>query len=144
MRNYRQSRVFTSYIKRFIGLPYHWGGDDPIDGFDCSGLVIEGLKAIGMVQRGYDDTAAGLFRKFMPKKVYKARSGVLAFYGSGHVTHIAICIDGKHVVEAGGGGSATNTRIDAADQNAYIRVRPLHYRSDFMGLADPFISDTVQ
>ncbi|PAX94711.1 NlpC/P60 family protein 2, partial [Bordetella pertussis] len=23
-----------------IGTPYSWGGDDPADGFDCSGLVL--------------------------------------------------------------------------------------------------------
>ena len=38
----------VDYIKRFIGRPYSWGGDDPMSGFDCSGLIHETLQAVGL------------------------------------------------------------------------------------------------
>ena len=31
--------AFVQYLDHFIGTVYQWGGDDPMDGFDCSGLV---------------------------------------------------------------------------------------------------------
>jgi len=40
----------TEYLKHFIGTPYIWAGDGTgtkSQGFDCSGLVLEGLYALG-------------------------------------------------------------------------------------------------
>jgi len=31
-----------------LGVPYKWGGTDPIEGFDCSGLVQDAYRAIGV------------------------------------------------------------------------------------------------
>src|SRR5262245_24009514 len=43
-----------------LNSPYAWGGDDSITGFDCSGLVIEGLRSVGLLARDGDWTAADL------------------------------------------------------------------------------------
>lgn len=126
------------YVKHFIGLPYKWGGDDPVEGFDCSGLAIEMLKSVGILPHIFDDTADGLRKRF--PVCGEAKPGVLAFYGTtDRAKHVAICLVKEMVIEAGGGGSGTRTEDDAARYNAYVRIRPVRYRSDFVGYRDPFL-----
>ena len=48
-------RNYLDYALRFIGRPYIWGGDGSgktHGGFDCSGLVLEALKACGIIPSG--------------------------------------------------------------------------------------------
>jgi len=130
------------YGLRFVGLPYLWGGDDPILGFDCSGLAQEVLLAVGLDPPG-DQTAQALYEAFKSKSVGLAgipAKGCLAFYGKSlrGITHVSICIGDGLILEAGGGGSATVNNTTAATQNAYIRVRPMRRRADLVAVVDPF------
>lgn len=122
-----------------VGLPYIWGGDDPIKGFDCSGLVIEILKADGYLPHKFDTTAQGLYDLFKAE-YYPEKAVALAFYGKSKekITHVGYCLDGLKILEAGGGGSSTNDLETAAKQNAYIRVRPISYRNDFISFGIPY------
>ena len=52
--------IVSSLAFKFIGLPYIWGGDDTIKGFDCSGFVIELFKSVGILPRKGDWTAETL------------------------------------------------------------------------------------
>ena len=55
--------TLVEYAEKFIGRPYVWGGDGSGKfggGFDCSGLVLEALKATGYIGNGQDLTAQGL------------------------------------------------------------------------------------
>lgn len=128
----------VDYILHFIGLPYHWGGDDSMEGFDCSGLANEMLKSVGYMGIFEDCTAQDLFAVF--KKVDVGQIGVLAFFGTNenHVTHVGVCLNNEQMLEAGGGRSNTLTVQDAINQNAYIKIRPIKSRNDFVGFADPF------
>lgn len=130
------------YGLRFVGLPYLWGGDDPILGFDCSGLAQEVLSSVGKDPDG-DQTAQQLYETFKSKSVGLAglpEKGSLAFYGKSvtQITHVAVCIGDGLILEAGGGRSATTTAEAAAKQNAYIRVRPMRRRADLVAVVDPF------
>ncbi len=62
--------------------------------------------------------------------------GALAFYGKSlkAISHVAICVDGGLVIEAGGGDQQTTTRAQAAKQNASIRIRPLRRRTDLVAV----------
>ncbi|MBR4009127.1 MAG: C40 family peptidase, partial [Fibrobacter sp.] len=54
--------TLSEYALKFVGRPYVWGGDGSGKcggGFDCSGLVLEGLWALGLYD-GKDVTAQGL------------------------------------------------------------------------------------
>lgn len=127
------------YAMSFLGVPYRWGGENPITGLDCSGLVQEILKSVGMDPPG-DQTAQALFNHFV--KVSRSGEfceGAIAFYGSSmnKITHVAFMIDSFRVIEAGGGGSLTLTKEDASHQNAFVRIRPVKHRQDFLTTLNP-------
>lgn len=133
----------VAYVASFVGLPYRWGGDDPIQGFDCSGLAQEALASVGIDPLG-DQTAQGLYEAFkgrsVPASGFPIAAGCLCFYGKSvkAITHVAISIGENLMIEAGGGGSKTLTAADAAQQNAYVRMRPIHRRGDLVAVVDPF------
>ena len=125
----------------FLGLPYRWGGDDPMAGFDCSGFVIELLKAASVLPRGGDWTAAGLWQHFELYEVEEPYAGCLVFwYGArpSRIIHVEFCIDQEFAIGASGGGSGSLTIEDAIRQNAYIKVRPWKSRDRVRGFIDPF------
>jgi len=135
-------KKLVDYACSFLGQPYRWGGDDPIYGFDCSGLAQEILSSVGL-QPSSDLTADGLYRHFLTLGIsnYKG-AGALAFFGSNaRISHVGFMIDNFRMVEAGGGGSKTQTRADAAKQNAYIRIRSIYRRRDLINTILPKYND---
>jgi len=60
--------------------------------------------------------------------------GGLAFYGQNElkITHVGFCLNPSLMLESGGGNSKTKTFQDATKQNAYIKMRPIYYRVDFL------------
>lgn len=127
------------YALTFVGINYKWGGDDPMQGFDCSGFVQELLEAAGIDPLG-DQTAQGLYNYFITVSgTTNKELGALAFYGKStdRITHIAFCLDNKLMIEAGGGGSRTIDIQSAASHNAYIRIRPIDKRKDLVACLMP-------
>lgn len=128
---------------RYLGIPYRWGGDDPMAGYDCSGFVIEVLKSVGLIARRKDFTAQGLWELFEAQnhKVDEPTSGCLVFWSKLPNTpacHVEICLDTFLAIGASGGGSKTKTTQDAINQNAYIKIRPIGSRQGIKGYMDPF------
>ena len=126
-------KLLVQYAMSHCGLPYKWGGDDPIKGYDCSGLVQEILASVGADPVG-DQTAHSLYLN-LKRRGYRGlrQAGSICFYGSQEkIVHCGFAIDPFRMVEAGGGSSRTRDREDSADQNAYVRVRPILSRGDFL------------
>ena len=133
-----------------LETPYRWGGDDPEGGFDCSGLVIEGLKSVGVLPRKGDWKAVELLNRFRDRpRVARndIRRGMLVFWertkpdGTLYIGHVEIVFrileDGTILtIGASGGGSKTLTREDAVRQNAFVRIRPLV--EPYAAVIDPF------
>jgi cell wall-associated NlpC family hydrolase len=129
----------VEYLQRFIGLPYIFGGDDPMRGFDCSGLQVEILQAVGILSHGSDFTADALYEKFQAQAIDRGYAGCLVFWYSGErIIHVEMMIDDFHTVGASGGGSTTTTLEAAIDRNAFIKQRPLSYRGSNYLIVDPF------
>jgi cell wall-associated NlpC family hydrolase len=136
--------LLRDYMLRLVGTAYRWGGNCPLRGIDCSGLALEILRTIGLWANGTDSAAQGIFDHFKEKgRWFKPHEdlpiGTLAFYGktTNSVSHIAICFDSLHMLEAGGGDSRTLTAEDADEQNAWVRIRPIFSRRDLLALIHP-------
>lgn len=132
-------RWFLRTALAYLGTPYIWGGDDP-SGFDCSGLVVECLKSVGLLKESEDLTADGLYRRFEKGRIELPRQGALLFYlgGSGKATHVVICLDGFFQIGASGGG-ATNIDFSIAwHTNAYVKIRPIRFNPTKMAVLYPF------
>lgn len=126
----------SEYALKFIGRPYIWGGDGSSKcggGFDCSGLVLECLWAMGILPKG-DMTARGindiLYGMGWRQGLY-IKEGDVLFFGKDlqHITHTALAIGDGLMVEAGGGGSKCKT---PATSTGMVRVRPIASRKDLV------------
>ena len=121
----------SEYLLSFVGRPYIWGGDGSGEcdgGFDCSGLVLEGLWAFGLYG-GSDTTAQGLYKYlraegWIPGPRFLENDGDVLFFGkdTAHITHTAMALGDGLMVEAGGGGSKCKS---AAASSGMVRVRPI-------------------
>lgn len=123
-----------------LGLPYIWGGNDPVKdgGLDCSGFVGWLLRNVGVIPQTYDDTADGYWHKYMTKSVPKSSRGCLVFYGAGQATHVMFCLNSKYCIGATNGDHTTTSIAKAQAQAAFVKVRPINYRKDILGYVDPF------
>jgi len=129
-----------------LRMPYKWGGDD-FSGMDCSGLVVETLKSVGLIGPDEDYTANGLYLKFKDKGKIELTAerpypyhGCLVFWfkANGKAYHVAMTINDFQVCESAGGGSETKTEEDAKRDNAYVRIRRIDNRGSHYKIVDPF------
>ncbi len=132
--------IANNYAASFLGLPYIWGGDHPMNGYDCSGLVQEILASIGLDPQG-DQTAQTLYTELQIGGAVAAtpRVGGVLFFGKNlqNITHVAYCMSETEMIEAGGGGSKTKTTKDAIAQKAFVRIRPISRRKDLVACLMP-------
>ncbi len=118
----------VDYASQYIGNPYVWGGTDPINGADCSGLVQTVFR-----QNGYDLPRTAHQQSQVGEKiaVEDAQPGDLLFYAEpdGHVYHVAIYAGDGLTVEAKNeeygivndtvGGEAFATRLIDTGEGEY-------------------------
>jgi len=136
MNLYYQKYMAMKIAWKLYGLPYRWGGNDSVGGYDCSGTVIEILQSIGILPYPGDWSAAGLYDYFETKSIPKAKRGALVFWHNGtKIYHVGFCLNEDLCLQASGGGPTTLTEEDAIKQDAYINVRPIRNAYAF---ADPF------
>lgn len=133
--------LLRDYALSFVGTEYHYSGDDPLGGFDCSGFVQELLKSAGVVSHNTSKmNAQMLFDLLEPNSVQNAWAlGSIAFFGESlkKISHIGFCLDAYRMIEAGGGDSDTVTHDVAIKRNAFVRIRPIKYRKDFLLVMKP-------
>ena len=83
--------------ERFVGIPYRWGGNNVVDGMDCSGFVraVYNLCGLSIPRTSREQYLAG-------DSVSKAslKDGDLVFFGTSadKINHVGIYVgDGKFV-----------------------------------------------
>jgi cell wall-associated NlpC family hydrolase len=124
------SREMIEYASRFIGQPYQWGKQGPIF-WDCSGFILEVLKAFGRVDDKVDMTAKDLFR-YLLNNNWKVglQAGSILFFGGREsqfekISHVGIAYNRSLFIGANSGNSTTKTLDKAIEQNAFIKLRPI-------------------
>lgn len=85
--------------ERFVGIPYRWGGDNVVEGMDCSGFVraVYNLCGISIPRTSRDQFKAG---DLVTKDDLK--DGDLVFFGSSadSINHVGIYVGGGKFVHA--------------------------------------------
>lgn len=121
---------FVAVCLSQLGKPYVWGANGP-HAFDCSGLVVHGLRSLGLIGRDDDFNSRMLFEA--SKITSEPLPGDFAFYGNKTVNHVVVFLDSSRVISASGGDSKTTNADIARRVGASIKVHrsPL-YRSDFL------------
>jgi len=107
--------------KRFIGLPYTWGGGSPL-GLDCSGFAQLVYKMSGLpILRDADIqmTDSGLLE--VPKG--QEKPGDLVFFGGtiDRISHVGIMIEDGNFINATTSG-APIVRIDRLAEERWMRI----------------------
>jgi SH3-like domain-containing protein len=96
----RDAEAVVSTAKRFLGVPYLWGGTTPL-GFDCSGLVqtVYRLNGIALPRDADQQFTVG-----EPVARPEIRTGDLLFFsGDGPgITHIGLALDRDSFLHATG------------------------------------------
>lgn len=128
-------KIFYDLLVSTLGHPYQWGGSG-LSGFDCSGHVCFALQAMGVVPNKYRTTSQGLYNRLIKdaRPDQDIGLGTIAFYGEGKtkIRHCGIMLNTEFMIEAAGGDSSTLFLQDAKKANALVRIRPYHYRKDFI------------
>lgn len=114
----------VAIAKRYLGIPYVWGGSTPTGGFDCSGLVMYVYRQLGIT---LDHYAAWQFLEGTRVSPAELQPGDLVFFepksdGPGHV---GIYVgDGK--------------MINAPHTGDVVRIASIQGRSGYVGAVRPY------
>jgi cell wall-associated NlpC family hydrolase len=114
----------VAIAKRYLGIPYVWGGSTPTGGFDCSGLVMYVYRQLGI---SLDHYAAWQFLEGTRIAEQDLQPGDLVFFepkadGPGHV--------GMYV----GDGKM----INAPHTGDVVRIVSIQGRSGYVGAVRPY------
>jgi cell wall-associated NlpC family hydrolase len=85
--------------ERFVGIPYRWGGENVVDGMDCSGFVRAVYNLCGL---NIPRTSRDQFKAGEPVVKEDLRDGDLVFFGSSEdtINHVGIYVGGNRFVHA--------------------------------------------
>lgn len=129
-----KQQIVYDYALKLLLTPYTYGGANPLQGLDCSQLVIEIASAIGFPPP-IDMNAQSLYEYYLfHGEISDPVFGALSFYGKSlkEITHIGFCLSDSLMIEAGGGDRTTISPAVAERQGAFVKIRPIRRRSDLL------------
>jgi cell wall-associated NlpC family hydrolase len=102
--------------ERFVGIPYRWGGENVVDGMDCSGFVraVYNLCGLSIPRTSRDQYKAG-----GPVAKDSLQDGDLVFFGSSETTinHVGIYVGNGKFVHAPRRGE--DIRVTSVDESYF-------------------------
>jgi hypothetical protein len=107
--------------RRYLGVPYVWGGTNPATGLDCSGLVQRVYADLGvqLPRLSHDQARAGVE---VPDLAAAKPGDILAF---GHpVNHVAIYLGGNQMIAAPEPGDHVRVQSVYTTPTAIRRILP--------------------
>jgi cell wall-associated NlpC family hydrolase len=113
----------VAFAMKYLGTPYKWGGADPQNGFDCSGLVKYSYAHFGISMDHYTHSQFGAF-----PHVEKAQlqPGDIVFFNG--VEHEGMYIGGGKFIQAPHTGDVV--KISSLDEP--------YYRDHYDGAVRPY------
>lgn len=103
--------------KQYLGVPYHYGGTSPQQGFDCAGLTQYVFKQVGV---NMPRTAQAQQTAGKPVNKKDAQPGDLVFFGgnakTGGAHHVALMVSSSQVIEAAHTGTKVRIRSFSMDE----------------------------
>jgi NlpC/P60 family/SPOR domain len=102
--------------ERFVGIPYRWGGENVVDGMDCSGFVraVYNLCGLSIPRTSRDQYKAG---ESVAKE--ELQDGDLVFFGSSEdaINHVGIYVGNGRFVHAPRRGE--EIRVTSVDESYF-------------------------
>jgi cell wall-associated NlpC family hydrolase len=117
IRYVRNEIVATA--KRFLGIPYSWGGSSPYEGFDCSGLTIAVYKLNGL---NLPRSSREQYKTGTPVKKSRLLKGDLVFFATSKgrkVTHVGIYVGNNKFIHAPGRNK--HIRTDSLSETYFMK-----------------------
>jgi cell wall-associated NlpC family hydrolase len=97
-----------------VGTPYHWGGNTPAGGFDCSGLVDYIYRNAANIALPHSSRDMATFNGVKVRSMEELISGDLVFFGSrGDISHVGVYVGKGRFVHAPNSGGTV--RLDDID-----------------------------
>lgn len=108
--------VAARTAERFVGIPYRWGGDNVVEGMDCSGFVRAVYNLCGV---NIPRTSAEQFRTGDRVAREALKDGDLVFFGasSDRINHVGIYVGNGRFVHAPRRGD--EIKVSAIDEKYF-------------------------
>jgi hypothetical protein len=105
--------------KKYLGIPYLWGGTDPSKGLDCSGLVQRVFADLGvsLPRTTYDQVNSGQ----QVASLADAQPGDLLFFDGNPPEHVGIYVGNGQMLDAPHTGAQVRVENVWTDQLTTIR-----------------------
>ncbi|MRX26622.1 C40 family peptidase [Kangiella sp. HZ709] len=114
----KKANAIVSMAKRMLGQPYRYGGSNPLEGFDCSGLV---LFTHSQVSKGMPRVSKAQYAQSKTVSLKDLRPGDLLFYKTSSTpTHVTIYIGDRKFIHAPSSGKEVKV---ASMDNPYFKPR---------------------
>ena len=116
-KQYLRNEIVAT-ARRFLGMPYAWGGSSQKEGFDCSGLTMAVYKVNGL---SLPHSSRGQYKAGATVKKRNLQKGDLVFFATSRrrrVSHVGIYVGNNRFIHAPGNNKRVRTE---SLSNSYFR-----------------------